>query len=465
MAKGENFTAGRVAKLNCEPGKQQSIYWDAKTPGLGLRVTAAGVKSYVFETRLNGKTMRVTIGDVRTWSVGKVQEEATRLKTLTDQGIDPREQKAERRAKAEATKAEDERCDMLLSEVWRNYIAARKHKWGARHLADHEAAADPGGRTVLRGKGITKPGALAALMPLKLGRIDAELVKSWLRDEANHRPTQAGLAFRLLAAFLRWCQDTPKYRGIASPDACSTRIARDALPKRAAKRDSLQREQLQDWFAAVRAISNPTIAAYLQILLLTGPRREELAGLKWEDVDFKWNSLTIRDKDESKGGEDGFRTIPLTPYVAELLRGLKARNDTPPPRYRILHGKRIENDLENWKPSPWVFTSKTAATGRLTDPTRQHYVACTAAGIDSLTLHGLRRSFGTLSEWSEVPAGIVAQIQGHKPSATAEKHYRVRPVDLLRMWHTKIEAWILEQAGIDFKPAKKPEKSRLRAVK
>ncbi len=70
------------------------------------------------------------------------------------------------------------------------------------------------------------------------------------------------------------------------------------------------------------------------------------------------------------------------------------------------------------------------------------------AAIDALTLHGLRRSFGTLSEWLEVPAGVVAQIQGHKPSATAEKHYRVRPLDLLRVHHERIEAWILEQAGV-----------------
>jgi hypothetical protein len=39
---------------------------------------------------------------------------------------------------------------------------------------------------------------------------------------------------------------------------------------------------------------------------------------------------------------------------------------------------------------------------------------------------------------------------GHKPSATAEKHYRVRPIDLLRKWHTTIENWILEQANITF---------------
>ena len=44
-----------------------------------------------------------------------------------------------------------------------------------------------------------------------------------------------------------------------------------------------------------------------------------------------------------------------------------------------------------------------------------------------MTLHGLRRSFKSLTEWLEVPVGVVAQIQGHKPSATAEKHYTVRP--------------------------------------
>ncbi|MCX7147280.1 MAG: preprotein translocase, partial [Sulfuritalea sp.] len=151
----------------------------------------------------------------------------------------------------------------MLSEAWQDYIEARKHKWSAVHLADHEAIGDEGGRKFLRGKGVTSPRALAALMPLQLGQIDAERVKTWLRDEASRRPTQAGLAFRLLAAFIRWCDDTPKYRGIVAADACNTRIARDTLPKKNAKRDSLQKEQLKDWFAAVRAIGNPVVSAYL----------------------------------------------------------------------------------------------------------------------------------------------------------------------------------------------------------
>jgi hypothetical protein len=43
---------------------------------------------------------------------------------------------------------------------------------------------------------------------------------------------------------------------------------------------------------------------------------------------------------------------------------------------------------------------------------------------------------------------------GHKPQGVREQHYIRRPLDLLRMWHVKIEAWILEQAGIEFVPVK-----------
>ena len=76
--KWENFTAPRVDAFSCAPDKKQAIYWDGKTPGLGLRVTPTKTKPYIFETRLNGKTIRLTIGDVRTWTVGKAQGKAQR---------------------------------------------------------------------------------------------------------------------------------------------------------------------------------------------------------------------------------------------------------------------------------------------------------------------------------------------------------------------------------------------------
>lgn len=465
MGERVKLTADRISKFACPAGKQQAFLWDTESSGLGLRSTANS-KSYIFETRLHGKTVRVTIGSVKDWpldgpsgSTKTARAEARRLKTLTDSGFDPREQAAEQRARAEAAKVEGVRKDVTLAEAWAAYIKARQHKWSAAHIADHESVADPGGRAKKRGKGYTLPGTLAPLMPKKLAEIDAAAVKKWLEGEIADRPTRASLAYRLFRVFLNWCESMPEYRGIVPHEASDGRIGKDVLPKKTVKQDCLQREQLKGWFASVRAIPNPTIAAYLQILLLTGARRESLATLRWSDVDLKWKSITIRDKEESKGGADGFRSIPLTPCVEGLLNDLKQRNETPPPEFRILHGKRIRNDLENWTPSEWVFASKTSKSGRLQDPTHRHHKACSDAGIEGLTLHGLRRSFSTLSEWVECPTGVVAQIMGHRPSATAERHYKRRPLDLLRMWHTRIETWILSEASLQNTTKTVPEEA------
>ena len=399
------------------------------------------------------------------WAKGKetqrgAREEANRLKTIIDQGKDPRqvaadEMAAEREKREEqvaAILAEDEkarRSQITLGEVWGRYIEARRSKWSARHLFDHQKIMRPE-RT--KGEGdkarTLTAGVLASLAPLPLSALTPERIGEWLEAETPKRGTQAALAFRLLRAFINWCNEQPEYKGIAAPDACARKVSREHLPRAKPKSDALQREQLRLWFDAVRRIQNPTISTYLQGLLLTGPRREELASLRWQDVDFQWNSLTIRDKVE------GERTIPLTPYFASLLRMLKAKNETAPTVRRL---QTLKERGQEWTPSPWVFSSQTSETGRLQEPSIAHRKALAAVGLPPVSLHGLRRSFGTLSEWCEVPVGVVAQIQGHKPSATAEKHYRVRPLDLLRMWHTRIEAWILEQAGIEFEAEQAPQ--------
>lgn len=109
---------------------------------------------------------------------------------------------------------------------------------------------------------------------------------------------------------------------------------------------------------------------------------------------------------------------------------------------------------------PWVFSSPTAASGHIAEPRIAHNKALRTAGIDALSIHGLRRSFKSLAEWTEMPDGVTNQIMGHQPNTQAEK-YTIRPIDLLRMWHTKLEAWMLEQAGIEFRQ----ERPGLRAVK
>ena len=435
------FTAGRVSGFKCPPDKKQAFMWDVTAPGLGLRATPAGKPAYVFQSVYQGKDIRLTIGSPAAWSITDAQAKARELQRLIDEGKDPRDLKREAIAAVEAKRQqeqEQEQADKVaavtVGEAWAAYIAERTPHWGELHRKDHERLTRAGGETSkrgTRGRGVTIAGPLHPLLGLALRDLTAPVIEAWAAREAQTRPTAARLAWRLLKAFLGWCAEQPEYAPVLpSTNPAKTKKAREALGKAKAKDDSLLKEQLPAWFDAVRSISNPAVAAYLQTLLLTGARPGEVLAMRWNDLNTQWRGLTIRDKVE------GERVIPLTPYVWHLLAALPRRNE-------------------------FVFASSRNENTPLTEPNHAHDKACKVAAIDGLTLHGLRRSFGSLSEWLEVPSGVVAQIQGHKPSATAEKHYRVRPLDLLRVHHERIEAWILEQAGIVFDAQAEPGKLRV----
>jgi integrase len=298
----------------------------------------------------------------------------------------------------------------------------------------------------------TVPGPVYCLLSVPLRDLTPAMLETWATEEAKTRPTWARLCWRCLKVFLNWCAEHPGYsRLLVTANPAKTKRTREALGKPAVKDDSLQREQLAAWFAAVRQIHNPVIAAYLQTMLLTGARPGEVLTLKWEDVNTQWKGLTIRDKVE------GERVIPLTPYVAQLLAELPRRNEWVFSSTRALAmddknaHRRARKHAAKGQAAPAGDVAQASASGHLTDPSSAHRCACATAGLEGMTLHGLRRSFASLTEWLEVPTGVVAQIQGHKPSATAEKHYKRRPLDLLRVHHERIEAWVLEQAGIEFK--------------
>lgn len=441
------LTAARIADFQCPEDKTRVYLWCDANKGLGILATASGSKSYIFQAKVNGKSMRVTIGDVGTWSIAKAQAEARRLQTLIDTGNDPRQvsarKKAAEEAKAAALAQKQVSESVTVAEAWQAYIADRSAsmkdgmpEWGEKHKAHHAYCVQAGGEKRTRGRRpnepeTTRPGVLVPLMAMRLVDLDAKAIAAWLDTETKQAPTTAAHAFRLLRAFLTWCAKHKTYGAAAHADACQSDVVKRKVPSpRTKKDDSLRRAQIKPWFEAVQKIGNPVISAYLQALLLTGARRNELAALRWADVGFQWKSLTIRDKVE------GERTIPLTPYLEHLIAALPRRNE-------------------------FVFSSPAAASGRLEEPRNPHNKALAAAALPALSLHGLRRSFGTLSEWVEVPVGIVAQIMGHKPSAIAEKHYIQRELDLLHMWHVKIEAWILSEARITFVPAE----GRLRVVK
>ena len=459
------LTAGRVQSFVCPAGKSQGFLWDTEAPALALRATPTGRKTYVFEARLSGATIRLTIGTATDWPLEKVRGEAKRLKVSVDEGIDPRETERQKITDKAAQTAEQAREGVTVGDAWNRYLVERRPRWGERNYADHLTLMHEGGEVRKRGgAALTKPGPLAPLMRMRLSELTAHVVETWATREAVDRPARVRLALRLLKAFLRWAAAEPDFKGKADPTAASARKAREAAGRPQLKDDVLERGQLSAWFGQVHKLHNPVIAAYLQTLLLTGARPGEVLTLRWTDLNDQWKAMTIRDKVE------GERVIPLTPYVWSLLSALPRRNEwvfsggriLVMTEANILRRRRARDALDSHAPALDAVPS--SASGRLVEASIAHRKACYISGLDGLTLHGLRRSFASLTEWLDIPAGVVAQIQGHKPSATAEKHYKRRPIDLLRVHHERIEAWILEQAAVSLPATTNQQHPLLRAV-
>ena len=484
LTEAQDLTDGLIDRLTCPPGKLQVFLRDSKAPGLRVRATPAspknpsGFKSFVYEAKLNRHTIRRTIGDVRSWDIEAARTEARRLavvvrsdkddpRALERQRQDAREAEQAAELAAAAAKVEaDKVAALTVGDVWTVYLAERRPHWGELHHRDHIKLARAGGVKAKRGtdgRGKTIAMPLATLMSLPLRDLSAPRIEAWATKEAKTRPTSARLAWRLLKVFLNWCAEQPAYAGLLpAKNPAKTKKAREAFGKATPKQDALLREQLPVWFDAVQKIQNPVIAAALQVMLLTGARPGEVLALRWSDLNTKWRGITIHDKVE------GERVIPLTPYVWHLMATLPKRNEFVFSSTRTVSMddnnvlRRTRRAELNGVPVPKGEIVQASATGFVTLPRSHHNCACAVAGIDGLTLHGLRRSFKSLTEWLEIPAGVTAQLMGHKPSATAEKHYTVRPLDLLRVHHERIEAWILEQAGIKFDA--KAELGKLRVV-
>jgi hypothetical protein len=268
------LTVGRIADFTSDEGRAQSFMWCSDVKGLAVRATANGAMSYVFQSKVKGKSMRITIGDVSVWSIAAAQAEARRLQTVIDNGDHPRQVKADKaaaqvaaiqakEAEAAALIAKQARESVTVGEVWIEYSEARKSKWGEHTLYKHNRAMQKAGQPQKRGKELTVSGELESLAHVRLVDLTSEHVEEWARAEVLIRASSARLALKMLSVFLNWCALHHDYKLIVSSNAAVSKQAREILGKAKVKNDALEKEQLPTWFAAVQEIGNPVCSAYL----------------------------------------------------------------------------------------------------------------------------------------------------------------------------------------------------------
>jgi integrase len=164
--------------------------------------------------------------------------------------------------------------------------------------------------------------------------------------------------------------------------------------------------------ALIAAAPNQTMRALFAVAATAGPRRGELLGLCWPDVDFDRDRLTIaRTAQRIKGkgvvyGEPktnaGRRRIRLGTLALEELRKLQEWQSS------------VRNNVgQDWNPGDVVFASAMGTPIEESTVTRCFKASCVKAGIGNIRFHDLRHTAATVLMENGVPARVVQEMLGH----------------------------------------------------
>jgi integrase len=353
------------------PG-MRAIFHDTEVPGLQLRVTDRGIKSFcVFRRSRRGAPERITIGRFPTLSVERARVQARRYLADLSQGISI--------AARQRSQALESRT---LDEVHREYLTSRGVTIVVVARKDgtpiEKAALSPTAKL----KASTARDYLAA-MSKKFADWRGKPMTSITRDmiEARHlalterSPAEANRAMRYLRALFVFASD---YRDSAGqpliPDNPVRRLSAKRLWNRVERRTRyVEPDQLAAWWTAVQSLKNEpqypsreVLRDYLLLLLFTGLRRNEALCLRWENVNLQRGTLRVVD---TKNRSD--HVLPMGRYLLDLMRR---------------RGRESDSD--------WVFANPLTG-GRITDPHRQIVNVVAMSGVP-FSPHDLRRTFASI---------------------------------------------------------------------
>jgi integrase len=181
-------------------------------------------------------------------------------------------------------------------------------------------------------------------------------------------------------------------------------------------------------------------------LALSGLRRGEICGLRWDDVDLKAGTLTV-DDDHNRvtvmgGVEDGDtktetaqRTLPLTPTLKAVLRAAKVRQAEEKLKAGQLY-KSLDYVAASEFGEPYFPNSLSKGWTRV----------CKRAGVKVIRLHDARHTCGTLMALQNVPPVVIAAWLGHSNPAFTMRVYAHPPKDGLEAGRDVLQALALPKS-------------------
>ena len=385
------LTAGRVNAFICPTGKAQAFLWDKEAPTLALRATPKGRKTYIFESRLNGATIRMTIGTMTDWPLSNARTRAQELKRLTDAGTDPREIETQKQADkiaARAAKLEAEKYTLaaLLAAYCNNQeVLGRKSHADARSIFKlHIVEAFP------------KVAALPA--NLVTGEQIADMMRRVIelgKDRtANKLRSYTRAAYQVAKAARTKASIPVEFKAFNVRSNPASETEPDEFANRADK-NPLSADELRTYWQTIKPMQG-FIGAVLRLHLLTGGQRiDQLASLLTANVAA--DSVTLFDGKgrPSKGARP--HTVPLIQLAAAAL--------------------------QECRPQGAFAISTDGGKSHLAATTLSRWACVAGAGIAGFQAKRIRSGVETILAAARVREDYRGRLQSHGIAGVQSRHY------------------------------------------
>jgi integrase len=378
MGKLTDGKSGTIAKAET-PDKGQRFIWDDHRDaprGFALRITAAGGCAFVLQYAVEGKQRRKVIGPWPTWTLEAARIEGRELAQQIGKGNDPLE--AKRRRKAEPTMGE-------VAAEWLD-----KHATGLKSIG-----------TI---RGLVNNDIVPALGGVKVTDIRRRDIIDMVEAKAEKTPRSAAQLLIYARKILTYAADREFIAAnpVADLKPTSIKVKGQRNPLKAKPRERVldQDEIRAFWNKAETSGLHRLTALCLKLVLVTGQRPGEIAGMREDEISGRWWTIPAA----RRGKTETAQAVYLTDTAMQVIADAKAEIER-------LHKRR----REPW--SGFVFEARQGAP--ITNAALARAVARAREAIGATDgqapwrPHDLRRTMRTGLSAAKVRPDIAEIVTGH----------------------------------------------------
>jgi integrase len=357
------LTATAIRSLKLPTGKREAIIFDDDIAGFGVRIREAGSRTFVFQYALGDRQRRITLGAVTAVDIGKARETAKDLYAAVRLGRDPAGEKAAARVRAAETLGA---AVGLFLEHQRARLRPRSYPDVERHLLKH-----------------ARP-----LHGMQLIKVERRDIATCITAVAQHSGAVTGNRVRTsLSSFFAWAVSS----GMIDANPV---IGTPVNPEHARDRVLAAEELRLIW----NALRGDHYGAILKLLMLSGQREGEIAGLNWSEIDLARGVISLP---AARCKNHRPHTIPVSEPAHAILEAQPRRGTNG--KLRDLVFGYGSGPFSAWSQAKTTLDARIAASGE---------------ALPSWRVHDIRRSVATgMAEIGVQPhiiEAVLNHVSGHK---------------------------------------------------